>query len=129
MLASETAQFQDLPHVINGLVPADGVQIVYEELLGLKRARYFLWTGQIIAANEALRLGIVDEVLPSARLLARANELAEQLLRTPSLTRRYTRLILTKRLKSRINENVPFDMALEGASITVNGNPSKLFSI
>ena len=124
VLASETAQFQDLPHIINGLVPADGVQIVYEELLGLKRTRYFLWTGQIIAANEALRLGIVDEVLPSARLLARANELAEQLLKTPSLTRRYTRLILTKRLKSRINENVPFDMALEGASITVNGNPS-----
>lgn len=124
VLASETAQFQDLPHIPSGLVPADGVQIVYEELLGPKRARYFLWTGQILSAREALNLGIVDEVLPSNRLLARANELAEQLLKTPSLTRRYTRLILTKRMKRLINENVPFDMGLEGASITAGGNPS-----
>ena len=124
VLASDTAQFQDLLHIVNGLVPADGVQIVYEELLGSKRARYFLWTGQIIPAQEALRLGMVDEVLPPARLLSRANELAEQLLETPSLTRRYTRLILTKKMKRLINENVPFDMALEGASITANGNPN-----
>lgn len=124
VLASDTAQFQDLPHIASGLVPADGVQIVYEDLLGPKRARYFLWTGQIIKANEALQLGMVDEVLPSTQLLARASQLAEQLLKTPSITRRYTRLVLTKRLKSRIVENVPYDMALEGASITASGNPN-----
>lgn len=123
VLASDTAQFQDLPHIASGLVPADGVQIVYEELLGHKRARYFLWTGQIISATEALQLGMIDEVIPSTQLLPRANELAEQLLKTPSLTRRYTRLILTKKMKRLINDNVPFDMALEGASITANGNP------
>lgn len=66
---------------------------------------------------------VVNEVLPSNRLLTRANELAEQLLKTPSLTRRYTRLIVTKRMKRLINENVPFDMGLEGASITASGNP------
>lgn len=124
VLASQTAQFQDLPHIPSGLVPADGVQIVYEDLLGPKRARYFLWTGQIIKANEALQLGMVDEVLSAARLLDRAKELAEQLLKTPSITRRYTRLVLTKRLKQRIVENVPYDMALEGASITASGNPN-----
>ena len=123
VLAGETAQFQDRPHIINGLVPADGVQIVYEYLMGPKRARYFLWTGQTLTAREALNLGLVDEVLPSARLLARANELAAKLLETPSLTRRYTRLLLTKKLKQLINENVPYDMALEGASITASGNP------
>lgn len=123
VLASETAQFQDLPHIPSGLVPADGVQVVYEELLGPVRARHFLWTGRIMSAQEALRLGVVAEVLPSDRLMSRANELAEQLLKTPSLTRRYTRLVLTKRLKQRIVENVPYDMALEGASITASGNP------
>jgi enoyl-CoA hydratase/carnithine racemase len=123
VLASETAQFQDRPHIPSGLVPADGVQVVWEDALGAKRARYFLWTGQILSAREALNLGVVDEVLPSNRLLARANELAEQLLKTPSLIRRYTRLILTKRMKRLINENVPFDMGLEGASITASGNP------
>jgi enoyl-CoA hydratase/carnithine racemase len=124
VLASETAQFQDLPHIPSGLVPADGVQIVYEELLGYRRARYFLWTGQIIDAKEALQLGLVNEVVPSSQLLARANQLAQQLLKTPSITRRYTRLVLTKRLKNHLNENVPYDMGLEGASITASGNPN-----
>jgi len=104
-------------HILSGLVPADGVQVVYEELLGYRR--YFLWTGQILSANEALRLGVIDEVLPSARLLTRANELAEQLLKTPSITRRYTPC--TEATQSRIVENVP-DMALR-YSITASGNP------
>ena len=71
-----------------------------------------------------MQLGMVDEVLPRAQLLSRANQLAEQLLKTPSITRRYTRLVLTKHLKSRIVENVPYEMALEGASITASGNPN-----
>lgn len=125
VLASTTARFQDRPHIYSGLVPGDGIQIVWENILGPIRARYFLWTGQVISAAEALSLGVVNEVLPSEQLLPRARELAEQLLKTPSLTRRYTRLILTKRLKQMLIENVPFDMGLEGASITANGNPNQ----
>ena len=45
VLAADTAQFQDSAHFTGGLVPGDGMHIVYPLLLGVNRARYFLLTG------------------------------------------------------------------------------------
>src|ERR1044071_4454111 len=47
------------------LVPGDGMHIVYPLLLGMNRGRYFLMTGQPLDAAEALRLGLVAEVMPA----------------------------------------------------------------
>ena len=74
VLAAEEASFQDSGHFTGGLVPGDGVHVVYPLLLGLNRARYFLITGQEIGAREAKELGLVAEVLPRGQLLARAWE-------------------------------------------------------
>jgi enoyl-CoA hydratase/carnithine racemase len=79
VLAAEETTFQDSGHFINGLIPGDGMHIVYPMLLGLNRGRYFLLTGQRLSAHEAKDLGLVSEVLPRAQLLPRAWELAEQL--------------------------------------------------
>ncbi|MBD6617783.1 enoyl-CoA hydratase/isomerase family protein [Komarekiella sp. 'clone 1'] len=119
ILASETAYFQDSQHlpVGGGVVPADGVQVIYPEVLGRIRGHYFLLTMQKISAQEALSIGMVNEVLPSNKLLERAHELAEQLLKIAPMTRRYTRMMMTKKMKRLINENVPYDMGLEGLSI------------
>ena len=51
-------------------------------LLGMNRGRFFLLTGQTLNAQQALELaGLVAEVLPPDKLLARAWELAEDLAR------------------------------------------------
>jgi len=65
VLAADTAQFQDSAHFNSDVVPGDGMHIVYPLLLGMNRGRYFLMTGQTLDAAEALRLGIVAEVLPA----------------------------------------------------------------
>ncbi len=51
--------FQDSAYFPGGLVPGDGVHVVYPMLLGPNRARYFLFTGQTLSAEEAQRLGFV----------------------------------------------------------------------
>ena len=51
VLASETAEFQDSAHFPNGMVPGDGMHVVYPLLLGPNRGRYFLLTGQILSAQ------------------------------------------------------------------------------
>ena len=119
ILAADTTYFQDNQHlpVGKGVVPADGVQLIYPEALGRIRGHYFLLTGQKIAAAEALRLGLVNEVLPPAKLTDRAREHAEKLVKLNPLTRRYTRLMFTKRMKRLVVENLAFDMGLEGLSI------------
>lgn len=116
-LASETAIFQDAPHVLGGAVPGDGVHIVWQELLGSNRGRYFLLTGQKLSARDALELGVVNEVLPADRLMARAMELARQLAALPTLTLRYTRVAFTQRWKRLMHENLGYGLALEGLSI------------
>ena len=68
VLAADTAQFQDSAHFMSDVVPGDGMHIVYPLLLGMNRGRYFLMTGQTLDAAEALRLGLVAEVLTPGQI-------------------------------------------------------------
>ncbi len=114
VLAADHAYFSDAPHFRYGTVPGDGVQAVWPLLLGYNRGRYFLLTGQRIGAEEAQRLGVVNEVLPRADLLPRARELARQLAQQPDLTLRHTREAFVTPLRRLIAETIPYGLALEG---------------
>ncbi len=114
VLAAEHAEFQDSAHFPSGLVPGDGMHIVYPLLLGPNRGRYFLLTGQILSAQQALELGLVNEVVPREQLLPRAWELAEQLAKQPLLTLRYARVALTQELKRQMLDLLGYGLALEG---------------
>ncbi|MDP3879484.1 MAG: enoyl-CoA hydratase/isomerase family protein [Dehalococcoidales bacterium] len=114
VLAAEEAAFQDSGHFTNGLIPGDGMHVIYPLLMGLNRARYFLLTGQTLSAQQALELGLVNEVLPKEQLLPRAWELAEQLAQQPPLVLRYSRVLLTQHLKSQIHDLLGYGLALEG---------------
>ncbi|WP_329530418.1 enoyl-CoA hydratase/isomerase family protein [Streptomyces sp. NBC_01450] len=116
-IASQTTHFQDLPHLGGEVVPGDGIHVVWEELLGMNRARYAALTQQVIQADEALRLGMVNEVVPSSEVLPRAIELAESLAARPSLLLRLTPLALRQRLARRLEEGTTLGLALEGLSM------------
>ena len=114
VLASDTAAFQDSGHFVSGLVPGDGMHVVYPMLLGLNRGRYFLLTGQTIGAQEAKDLGLVSEVLPQPELLPRAWALAEQLAQQSDLVLRYTRVATTQVVKRAMLDILGYGLALEG---------------
>ena len=114
VLASETAAFQDSGHFMSGLIPGDGMHIVYPLLLGLNRGRYFLLTGQRIEAQEAKTLGLVNEVLPQAELLPRAWALAEQMAQQSDIVLRYSRVAMTLVVKRLMNDLLGYGLALEG---------------
>lgn len=74
-LASETARIGQ-PEVKLGLIPGYGGTQRLPRLVGQSAALKLLLTGEIIGAQEALRIGLVDEVLPAERLMERAEALA-----------------------------------------------------
>lgn len=121
VLATDDTVFQDAPHLLNDTVPGDGLHVVLPLLMGLTRARYFLYTGQTMSASEAQDLGLVNEVLPREKLMARAWELAEQLAAKPDLVLRYTRLLLTQTLRRHVHDLVGYGFALEGAGVVNRG--------
>ncbi|MCO6385319.1 enoyl-CoA hydratase/isomerase family protein [Oceanicola sp. 502str15] len=99
VLMSEDALFQDSAHFRGGMVPGDGVHVVFPHLMGKIRASYFLMTAQEIGATEAKALGLANEVLPAARLMDRAWELAREIAAQPDAVRRETRAVLNRELK------------------------------
>ena len=116
VLCAEGARFADKAHFPGGTVPGDGVHVIWPMLLGPNRGRYFLLTGQEIGAEEALRLGVVGEVLPRDQLMARAWELARQIAAKPPLMTRYARIALTQDLRRRLLAELSHGLLLEGMS-------------
>jgi enoyl-CoA hydratase/carnithine racemase len=114
VLASDDTVIQDSAHFRGGMVPGDGVHVAFPAVMGLNRARYFLMTGQSIDAQTALQWGLVNEVLPKAKLLDRAWEWARTLLKQPALVRRYTRMLMTQPIREEMTRQLAFGFALEG---------------
>src|SRR5271165_1352913 len=57
-----------------------GVELLVEPWeIGIRKAKEFLWTGDIIDAHEAWRLGLVNQVVPRAELAERTRKLAERI--------------------------------------------------
>lgn len=116
VLATPSVVFQDKPHFEFGIVPGDGVHLLWQEAIGMIRGRYFILTRQELDATTAKDWGAVNEIVPADRLLPRAREIAEGLASLPRLTTSYTRIALTQRLRRIIDEGVGYGLALEGIS-------------
>ena len=100
-IAATDAIIFDLHYDI-GSVPADGIHNAFQELLGVKRAAYALLTGETINAQKALEYGMVNEVLPREKLIARAYQIADHIMTQPRTTRRLTAQIVRRPWKQRI---------------------------
>ena len=116
ILATPSTVFQDKPHFAFGIVPGDGVHLLWQEVIGPIRGRYFILTGQELNAQTAKEWGAVNEIVADDKLLPRAREIAEGLAKLPSLTTKYTRIALTQKLRRIIDEGVTLGLALEGIS-------------
>jgi enoyl-CoA hydratase/carnithine racemase len=77
-IAVETAKFGQ-PEVKLGLLPGGGGTQRLPRLVGKGRALQIILSGGMISAAEAYRIGLVNEVVPAANLIARAEEILKQI--------------------------------------------------
>ena len=118
-LCAEHAELFD-PHFKFNLVPGDGQGLTFQELMGLKRAAYFLYTSDTIDAQTAKELGLVNEVLPRDDLQPRAWEIAEKIMRKPRAIRRMTSAVLRRQWKQRLVQDLGFHIAHELLGMHLN---------
>lgn len=122
VLAAPHAEFGDRAHfALRDTVPGDGVNLVWGELLGPTRAKYYLLTGLTIGAQEAQRIGFVNEVLPADELLPRAWELATDLARRDLPVLRYTKAALSIGFRRNFSEALSNGLGVEGGGHWARG--------
>ena len=125
VVATPSTVFQDNPHFEFGIVPGDGVHLLWQEVIGSVRGRYFILTRQELDADTAKAWGAINEIVPANELIPRAREIAEGLAKLPPLTTKYTRIALTQKLRRIIDEGVTLGLALEGISAADVARTSK----
>jgi enoyl-CoA hydratase/carnithine racemase len=113
VIASDDAWFEDRPHFPMGVVPGDGMHIVWPLIVGQNRARYFLTTDMRLSAQEAKEWGAVNEVVPKAQVYDRAMELAQKIAHKPPMTRRHTHHLLTQPLRKAMVAELSHGLGLE----------------
>ena len=101
-LASEKARFGQ-PEVGLGIIPGFGGTQRLPRLIGKGRAKELLYTGDVIDAQEAYRLGLVNKVAAPAELLSAARALAEKIISRAE--------VAVKLCKAAVNQGLEVDLA------------------
>ncbi len=109
VLASEAATFT-WSYIHRGLIPDGGGLYLLPRRVGLARAKELVFTGRRVEAQEALRLGIADRVVPADRLLEEAQAWALELSRGSA-----TALALAKTILDRTFETPAEQVFAQGS--------------
>ena len=83
-IASDRAKFAEV-FIRRGLIPALGGTYFLPRLVGIDKACELIWTGDMVDANEALKLGMVTKVVPHEELEDATYELSAKLAKGPPL--------------------------------------------
>ncbi len=92
-VAGASARFGQ-PEVSLGIMPAAGATYRLPRLVGLGKARELIFTGDIVDAAEALRIGLVNAVVDDARVVDEALAIAARIARQDPLAVRISKAIL-----------------------------------
>lgn len=115
IFASDRARIGD-PHVKVGITAGDGGAVIWPLLCGVARAKEMLMTGDLLSADEAHRLGLVNHVVPHDELMDRAMGFAQRLANGPVYAIQSTKVSVNKLVKAVANLILDTSLGLEGHS-------------
>jgi enoyl-CoA hydratase len=112
-LASETAKLGQ-PEVKLGIIPGYGGSQRLSRLVGKGIAMQILLAGEMISAQEAHRIGLVNEVTAPADLIPRAEAIAHKIIANAPLAVQYTMEAVNKGMEMNLSEGLYLEAALFG---------------
>lgn len=112
-LASDTAKLGQ-PEVKLGIIPGYGGSQRLPRLVGKGIAMQLLLTGEMITAQEAHRIGLLNEVTTPAELIPRAEAIAQKIIANGPLAVQYTMEAVNKGMETPLAEGLYIEAALFG---------------
>jgi 2-(1,2-epoxy-1,2-dihydrophenyl)acetyl-CoA isomerase len=113
-IASENVSFSEL-FIRRGLIPDMGGMFFLPRLVGVARAKELIFSGDIIDAWEAERIGLVNKVVPAEKLETETRELARRLANGPTKAIGLAKKVINKSLSTDLETSL--DYALQALTI------------
>jgi enoyl-CoA hydratase len=110
-LASENAKFGQ-PEVKLGIIPGYGGTQRLPRLVGKGLALQLLLSGEMISAQEAHRIGLVNEVAPQAELMTRAEAIAQKIIANAPLAVQYCMEAVNRGMEMPLSEGLYLEATL-----------------
>ncbi len=124
-LASTKAKFGET--FINlGIIPGDGGAWFMQRLIGYQRAAELTMTGRVIGADEAKEYGILLEVLEPDNLIARAQELAQEMASKPPHAVRMTKRLMKMAQRQQLPDFLDLCAVFQGVC---HNNPDHMSAV
>jgi enoyl-CoA hydratase/carnithine racemase len=114
---AESAHLAD-PHVLMGLVAADGGPVTWPLLISLQLAKEYALTGDRIPARRAAEIGLVNHVCPDGEVVDQAVACAHRIAKLPRGAVEDTKRILNLHLERAVVATLDFALSAEDRSFT-----------
>ncbi len=105
IIASENARFGQ-PEINVGVIPGGAGTQVLPRLVGDKKAREMIFTGDPISSEEALRLGLVNKVVPADKLRDAVEEIIKKLKSKSPAILKFAKLAVNKALETPLSVGI-----------------------
>lgn len=109
IIAAEDAQFGD-PALRLGVIPGGGTTQRLTRILGRNKVKEILFTGVFMKAEEALRLGLVNRVVPRERLLEEARSMALEICKMAPLALAKAKRLVNEGLEAPLNAALSYEI-------------------
>ena len=118
IIASEEAKFGQ-PEVNIGIIPGGGATQRLPRLIGVCKAKELIYTGDIINAEQADRLGLVNRVVPTDELMPAARELARKIATKSPAALKLAKTAINRGMQTNLESGLKYEYELYGLALSL----------
>jgi enoyl-CoA hydratase len=118
IIASDKARFGQ-PEINLGIIPGGGATQRLPRLVGVCKAKELILTGDIIKAEEAEKIGLVNRVVPAENLMATAKEIAKKIAAKSRATVRLAKDVINKGMQTSLETGLDYEREIYSLCLTL----------
>ncbi|UCD22746.1 MAG: enoyl-CoA hydratase/isomerase family protein [Chloroflexota bacterium] len=118
IIASEKAKFGQ-PEINIGIIPGGGATQRLPRLIGVCKAKELIYTGEIIGAEQADRLGLVNRVVPIDELMPATKELAKKIAAKSAAALKLAKTAINRGMQVNLESGLKYEYELYGLALSL----------